>query len=148
MVSGWRGLVAPVWVLLAACSPEPSPLVIDGVGVRTVLLAMVDEVRFEPDQVEVQQGETVRFIIKDETGSAHEVYIGTAMEQAEHVGIHASLAPEEQGKASHYGYGVHIPPHDSGEVVYRFAEEGSFYVGCHYPGHYEAGMRVAIEVHP
>lgn len=148
MVSVGRGLVPPILVLLAACSPEPPPLMSDAVEVRTVRLAMVDEVLFEPDRVEVQQGETIRFIIEDETGSAHEAYVGTAMEQAEHAGVHASLAPEEQAQTSHYGYGVDIPSHGSGEVVYHFAEVGLFYVGCHYPGHYEAGMRVTVEVHP
>lgn len=140
--------VLPAALLLAACSPNPARTFIDGVEVRTVRLTMVDEVRFEPDRVEVQQGETVRFFVVDETGFAHEAFIGTAREQADHAGIHAVMTAEEQAQTTHFGYGIHIAANGSGEFVYHFGDAGTFYIGCHYPGHYEAGMRVTIEVTP
>jgi uncharacterized cupredoxin-like copper-binding protein len=35
---------------------------------------------------------------------------------------------------------------ESGELTHTFDEAGTIEIGCHQPGHYDAGMRVNITV--
>lgn len=137
--------IVAIGVLVSACSPGPSPLAIDGREVKTIELAMTDGLRFEPDQVEVTQRETVRFFIRNLTNEPHEASIGTAMEQEMHEQVHAGLPANEQQQTTH-GYGIHIVPYGNGEIVHHFADVGEFIIGCHYPGHYAGGHWLTIEV--
>jgi uncharacterized cupredoxin-like copper-binding protein len=44
------------------------------------------------------------------------------------------------------GDGITVEPGDSGELTHTFHESGTVEIGCHRPGHYDAGMRVNIAV--
>lgn len=140
-------LIVGIGLLLAACSPGPSPLVIDGREVRTIEMTMTDDLEFQPDRVEVAQGETVRFFIRNVSDQPHEAYIGTAAEQELHLQAHAAL-PSDQQETTHFGYGISLTGFGSGQLVYHFGTAGEFIIGCHYPGHYEAGHRATIVVTP
>jgi len=140
------GMIAAVGLILTACSPGPSPLIIDGREIRTVELTMTDEMRFEPESVEVSQGETVRFFIHNVSSLVHEAYIGTSEEQELREQALAGLSADQRQETSHYGYGIQIEPFGNGEFIYHFAEAGEFIMGCHEPGHYAAGHRVTIQV--
>jgi uncharacterized cupredoxin-like copper-binding protein len=39
-----------------------------------------------------------------------------------------------------------VAPGDTGELTYTFDEAGPLEVGCHEPGHYDAGMKIAVNV--
>ncbi|MEA2686994.1 MAG: hypothetical protein QOE93_2189, partial [Actinomycetota bacterium] len=41
---------------------------------------------------------------------------------------------------------VEVAPGRTGSLVYRFDQPGPVLIGCHEPGHYEAGMRGIVEV--
>lgn len=131
-------------LVLAACSATAGPSsATDG---REVTLTMTDSTTFEPAQLEVEPGETVVFSVRNESGEAHEAYVGTPGEQLIHQQDHSALTASEQGSATHMGYGIHIAPFGTGRLEYTFAEAGRYEVGCHYPGHYEAGMRTLVTV--
>jgi uncharacterized cupredoxin-like copper-binding protein len=44
---------------------------------RTVTLTMTDNMRFTPDKLSFKQGETVRFVIRNQGKLLHELVIGT-----------------------------------------------------------------------
>jgi uncharacterized cupredoxin-like copper-binding protein len=39
-----------------------------------------------------------------------------------------------------------LEPGKSGELTHTFEEAGEILIGCHQPGHYEAGMKTTITV--
>ena len=41
---------------------------------------------------------------------------------------------------------VVVQPGKTGELAYRFERSGMTVIGCHQPGHYEAGMRATVNV--
>ena len=85
-------------------------------------------------------------MIRNASKEDHEAYIGTEEEQRIHATAHYALSSAEQTKSTHMGYGVHVPAFGNGEFVYKFDQAADLEIGCHYPGHYEAGMRAVIEV--
>ena len=136
-------------LLLAACSGSsagPGGAVGDDSSPRTVQLTMTDQLRFDPDRIQVRRGETVRFVVRNLSNAAHEAYIGTDEEQRLHATVHAALPADQQAGVNHVGYAVHFPPFGNGEFVAKFDAPYEWVIGCHYPGHYEAGMRAVIEV--
>ncbi len=44
------------------------------------------------------------------------------------------------------GDGITVDPDESGELTYTFDQLGTIEIGCHQPGHYDAGMRVTVTV--
>ncbi len=132
--------------LLTACSSAPGASS-DGTT-RTLELTMTEELTFEPAQIEVRRGETVTFSVRNASGEGHEAYIGTEEEQRIHKTDHSALSAGEQAETTHMGFGVHIAPFGTGQLEYTFddADASAFVIGCHYPGHYDAGMRAIITV--
>ena len=131
--------------LLSACSPT-APKAGTSASPRTVELTMTDHMTFEPASINVHRGETVRFIVRNISNEAHEAYIGTEQEQRLHETVHTGLGAGDQTTTTHMGYGVHVPPFGNGELVVTFDQAYAYVIGCHYPGHYAAGMRAVIEV--
>ena len=39
-----------------------------------------------------------------------------------------------------------VDPGETGELTHTFEESGSIEIGCHQPGHYNAGMKITVEV--
>lgn len=132
-------------LLLGACSAA-GPSVGTAVSPRTIELTMTDQMTFEPARIEVHSGETLRFVVRNVSNAAHEAYIGTEEEQRLHATVHAALPADAQSTTTHMGYAVHVAPFGDGELVAVFGADTAYVIGCHYPGHYEAGMRAIIEV--
>ena len=115
--------------------------------VRTVEVAMVD-IAFEPVRLEVNRGETVRFRFTNRGKVAHDAFIGDRDAQADH---EAEMADMKDNDA-HGGHGdddddaVTVEPGDTGELTYTFDEPATLEMGCHQPGHYDAGMKMTIAV--
>jgi uncharacterized cupredoxin-like copper-binding protein len=96
---------------------------------------------FDPAEVEVARGETVRFVFTNEGSVPHDAVIGDQEAQREHAEEMA------EGEMHHTGGdALTLEPGESGELTYTFEEAGSVEIGCHQPGHYEAGMKVELTV--
>ena len=132
-------------LLLSACSTGASRTGTEA-SPRQIDLVMTDQMTFDPARIEVRRGETIRFVVRNASNEEHEAYIGTEEEQRLHATVHAAVSSEEQTKTTHMGYAVHVPAFGNGEMVAKFDEDLEYVIGCHYPGHYEAGMRAVIEV--
>jgi uncharacterized cupredoxin-like copper-binding protein len=121
---------------------------VDGSGAAgsVVEVAMID-VAFEPAEVTVPAGQEVTFRFRNEGALLHEAVIGTAEDQAAHAGGMASTG--EHDGMDHGGSEdptVQLGSGESGDLVHVFDEPGDYLIGCHVPGHYEAGMVMAVTV--
>ncbi len=111
---------------------------------RTIAIAMTDNMRFTPDKITVNEGETVRFVVKNKGRMLHEMVIGSAGELREHAAMMARFPNMEHDEP----WMVHVASSKAGEIVWHFNRPGEFEFACLIPGHYEAGMRGAITVTP
>lgn len=111
---------------------------------RMFTIGMNDAMRFAPDTLAVQEGDTVRFIIKNQGRMLHEMVIGTPAELAKHAAMMVKCPNMEHDTA----YMVHVDPGQSGEIIWHFNRAGIFEFACLIAGHYEAGMRGTITVTP
>jgi len=109
---------------------------------RTVEFKMGDDMRFTPDRLEVRQGETVRFVLRNHGKLMHEFVIGTRKELDEH----AALMMKFPGMEHDEPYMAHVAPGKTGEVIWNFNRPGEFDFACLIAGHYSAGMMGRIKV--
>lgn len=124
---------------------EPWGIAGDAAAVeRTVTISMADAMRFMPDSIQVNRGETVRFVLRNDGRMLHEMVIGTGAALDEHAELMKKFPDMEHDEA----YMTHVGPGQQGEIVWRFNRAGEFDFACLIPGHYQAGMRGRIVVHP
>jgi len=143
-----RGLLSGgIGLLLVACSPTADRRDVPEGTDRVVELSMA-EMHFIPDTVEVRAGELVAFVVTNPNDIAHELFIGDEADQMAHHGAHAAASSPDQARVQHFGYGIYLAPHGTGVVSYQFDTPGDIMLGCHLPGHWEAGMRATVTVKP
>jgi uncharacterized cupredoxin-like copper-binding protein len=112
-------------------------------------IRMVDTA-FEPDEVSVKEGETVRFVFDNAGKLPHDAFIGHEEAQVEHEAEMraAEEADEHNGDHGDESEAITVDPGDSGELTHTFSDTGELVIGCHQAGHYEAGMRAKVSVGP
>jgi uncharacterized cupredoxin-like copper-binding protein len=103
---------------------------------------MIDNV-FNPNALTASVGETVTFKFTNNGRVAHDAFIGDAEDQSEHA---KTTKSDPEGHAAHGEEGLTLEPGESGELSYTFEEPGEILIGCHQPGHYEAGMKATVTV--
>ena len=109
---------------------------------RTITEAMLDKMRFSVDKIEVKQGDTVRFILKNEGKIMHEFVIGTKQVLEEHAALMVKFPTMEHSEP----YMAHVAPGKTGEIIWTFNKPGNFDFACLIAGHYQAGMVGKITV--
>lgn len=113
-----------------------------GAAKRTVEIKMLDKMRYEPDAIQVKQGETVKFVMTNTGAVLHELVIGTKAVLEEHAAVMRKFPNMEHDEP----YMAHVSPGKTGEIVWNFNRTGDFDFACLIPGHYEAGMVGKIKV--
>ncbi|PHQ73188.1 cupredoxin domain-containing protein [Marinobacter sp.] len=125
---------------------------------RTITVEMYDNY-YEPEEITVEPGETVRFVVKNEGSLVHEFNIGTPsmheghqkemMKMVEHGVIQGSKLNQDMmemdmgdGKSMKHDdpNSVLLEPGQSKEVVWKFTDQGDIEFACNVPGHYQSGM--------
>nr|WP_235579777.1 cupredoxin family protein [Ramlibacter sp. Leaf400] len=109
---------------------------------RTVQIAMGDDMRFTPSTINVNEGETVRFVVSNKGKVLHEMVIGTRKALDEH----AALMQKFPGMEHDEPHMAHVSAGRKGELVWKFNRPGDFDFACLIPGHYQAGMVGTIKV--
>jgi len=143
--AGRRGLVsATLLLVLAGCAASQADATADGARVVDI---EIDGYHFVPDHFTVNEGETVRFKVSNPDRIGHELYLGTVAEQAARRQAQPP-SPEDAGAVTHFGYGIYLPAFADGEFEYTFSSDTDLLIGCHLPGHWEAGMVATIDVVP
>lgn len=109
---------------------------------RTITVEMSDAMRYSPADIQVKQGETVRFVIKNNGQVKHELSLGTEKELLEHLEVMKKYPDMEHDEPSK----VSLAPGKQGEIVWQFTKAGTVNFACLMPGHYEAGMKGVVKV--
>ena len=109
---------------------------------RTVTVEMSDNMRFTPSKIQVKQGDTVRFIVKNIGQVKHELSLGTQADLMEHLEQMKKFPEMEHDEPSK----VTLAPGQQGAIIWQFTKAGSVNFACLMPGHYEAGMKGAVMV--
>lgn len=117
---------------------------------RTITIVATDST-FSPARVSVKDGETIKFVVRNEGKLVHELTIGTRDMQAEHQremlgfavsgAIEADRVDRSKIGAHSHGNNVLLEPGEAGEVIWTFAKTAELEFGCNVPGHYESGMK-------
>lgn len=111
-------------------------------AVRTIRFSMSDRMRFSPEHITVVEGETIRFIVKNDGKLMHEFVIGTK----EELDAHAALMKKYPNMEHDEPYMTHVAPGRHGEIVWTFNRPGELAFACLIAGHYEGGMAGRITV--
>ncbi len=85
---------------------------------RTITIEMSDNMRYTPSNIQVKQGETVRFVVKNVGQVKHELSLGTEkelLEQLEQMKKLPDMEHDEPGK-------VTLAPGMQGEIVCQFSK--------------------------
>ncbi|MGE0558456.1 MAG: plastocyanin/azurin family copper-binding protein [Burkholderiales bacterium] len=109
---------------------------------RTIAFNMTDNMRFNPAQITVKQGETIRFVVRNSGKVMHEMVIGTMKQLKEH----AEQMKKFPGMEHDDPYMAHVPPGKTEEIIWQFTKAGDFDFACLIAGHFEAGMLGKIRV--
>ena len=109
---------------------------------RTITVEMVDTMRFTPEMIDVKQGETIRFMVKNTGRIKHEMVLGTPKELKEHYAMMLKM-PEMQHAEDNM---LTVEPGKTGEMIWRFTRARVVDFACLQPGHYPAGMKGQVRV--
>ncbi|MBA2273081.1 MAG: hypothetical protein H0W21_04150 [Actinobacteria bacterium] len=105
---------------------------------QEVVLDALDDLRFDPANVDVTADDTVTFVVKNVGDNPHEFVLGDEQYQLEH---------EREMNAHHDSVNaIELDPGETGELTWTFDKAGSVLFGCHEPGHYKGGMVGTITV--
>lgn len=146
--------VSALMLLAAACGSSDNGAVVtvptSGGTPRTVEIEMRD-IAYVPTSVDVKRGETVRFVFTNKGAVAHDAFIGDKAAQDDHemkMRDMSSTSMADHGASGSGGAsnGITVEPGATGELTYTFDSTGEVLIGCHQPGHYEAGMKLALNV--
>jgi plastocyanin len=95
--------------------------------------------RFDADEIRVKRGERIRFVVVNTDPIDHELIVGPMDVQDRHErGTEAEHAPRD-GEVS-------VPLFATRSTSSTFDEAGTYFYGCHLPGHWAYGMRGRIVV--
>ena len=125
---------------------------------RTITVEMYDNY-YEPEEITVKPGETVRFVVENKGSLVHEFNIGTPAMHESHQKEMMMMVEHgviQGGKLNHNMMemdmgndqsmkhddpnSVLLEPGESQEIVWTFTEKGDIEFACNVPGHYQAGM--------
>lgn len=131
---------------------------------RTINVSLNDNY-YEPENISVSKGETVRFVLKNDGEFLHEFNINTPEAHAEHAPMMAMMVEMgvlEVDRINHdamnasKGTGhdmshdepnsVLIEPGKSAEIVWKFDTEAKLEFACNIPGHYDSGMAGPVNI--
>tara|TARA_Y100000996_G_C22342017_1_gene569080 strand:- start:178 stop:618 length:441 start_codon:yes stop_codon:yes gene_type:complete len=129
---------------------------------RVITVKMYDNY-YEPKEIKVKNGETIKFLVKNLGELVHEYNIATKEMHLKHQPEMAKMVENEiiladkidkirmreMGKKDHtmahkHANSVLLEPNQSGEIIWKFSTSVELEVACNIPGHYEAGMIAKI----
>ncbi len=112
---------------------------------RSIDVRMDDSMRFSPETLQVQAGETVRLVVHNAGRLEHELVLGSDAQIREHAeAMKKGTDHHSHGHAG--GAAISVAPGQTGELVVTLAQAGQLQMACLVPGHYEAGMRGKVQV--
>lgn len=115
---------------------------------RTVDVIMVEtddgEMLFKGDDLNFSKGETIRFMVRNKGELEHEFVLDTMANNEKHKMEMADMAGMDMEHDDPNR--ITLQPGEEAEVVWTFANDGTFEAACLIPGHYESGMHREVAV--
>ncbi|MCY0150797.1 MULTISPECIES: cupredoxin domain-containing protein [Hoeflea] len=113
---------------------------------RTIEVIMKEtddgEMIFEPKEINVKKGETIRFMVMNKGELEHEFVLDNHEGVMEHKEMMERMPEMEHDDPN----SVRLDPGMDGEVIWSFANAGPFEFACLIPGHYDSGMKGMLTV--
>ena len=125
---------------------------------RTIEIKMYDNY-FEPKEINIKKGETIKFIVYNYGELVHEFNIATKemhikhqpemLKMAEHQILLADkidmkkmkeMAKKDHSMGHSHSNSVLLEPNQSAELIWKFSTDANLEAACNVPGHYESGM--------
>jgi uncharacterized cupredoxin-like copper-binding protein len=140
-------LVISVWIAgsLVACGGSPSRRPMSSGATRIVDVGMRD-IAYEPATIRVKAGETVTFVFHNTGTVVHDAFLGDAAAQAEHEREMSDGMAAMGGMHADDPSATTVQPRQTATLTHTFTTTGSTIIGCHQPGHYQAGMKLTVVV--
>ena len=129
---------------------------------KVITVKMFDNY-YEPNEIIVKKGETVKFVVKNMGELVHELNIATKEMHIKHQPEMAKMVEHEilladkidknkmkeiskmdHSMAHKHANSVLLEPNDTGEIIWKFSTSTKLEIACNVPGHYEAGMIARI----
>ncbi len=109
---------------------------------KIVSINMYDAMRYSLQEFDVRPGQTVHFKITNKGKIPHEFTIGNKKELLDHRDMMRQMPNMVHREAN----AITLKPGESGEILWTFGHSDETEVACLIPGHYEAGMKIKINV--
>lgn len=113
---------------------------------QTVRITMKEtddgEMLFTPSTFKFRKGQTVKFSLKNIGETDHEFVLDAKDKVMEHKALMEKFPDMEHDDPN----AVRLAPGESGEIVWKFTNDGTFMAACLIPGHMEAGMHGPVQV--
>jgi uncharacterized cupredoxin-like copper-binding protein len=97
---------------------------------------------FTPSTFKVRKGQTVRFAIQNAGELDHEFVLDQEDKIMEHKAVMEKFPDMEHDDPN----AIRLSPGKSGEIIWKFTNDGTFKIACLVPGHYDAGMHGDVSV--
>ena len=125
---------------------------------RTIEIKMYDNY-YEPKEIKIKKGETIKFIVHNYGELVHEFNIATKEMHIKHQPEMMKMVENEilladridkkkmkkMAKKNHsmghsHSNSVLLEPNQSAELIWKFSSDTNLEAACNVPGHYESGM--------
>ena len=129
---------------------------------RTIEIKMYDNY-YEPKEINIKKGETIKFIVYNYGELVHEFNIATKdmhikhqpemMKMVEHQILLADkidkkkmkeMAKKDHSMGHSHSNSVLLEPNQSAELIWKFSTDINLEAACNVPGHYQSGMVAKI----
>ena len=129
---------------------------------RTIEIKMYDNY-FEPNEIIIKKGETIKFIVSNYGELVHEFNIATKemhikhqpemMKMVENQILLADkidkkkmkeISKKDHSMAHSHSNSVLLEPNQSAELIWKFSTDANLEAACNVPGHYQVGMIAKI----
>ena len=130
---------------------------------RVIEVKMYDNF-YEPNEIEIKKGETIKFKVYNFGELIHEFNIATKEMHLKHQPEMVKLveneilladkidkkkmkemAKKDQSMSHSHANSVLLEPNEDGEIIWKFNTEAKLEAACNIPGHYETGMIAKIK---
>lgn len=110
---------------------------------RAIQVVMSDDMKFAPANIKVKRGETIKFVLRNDGKTKHEMMLGSMAELKQHAEMMRKMPGMEHDEPNQLA----LDPGKTGELVWQFTRAGTVDFACLQPGHFEAGMvgRVSVK---
>jgi uncharacterized cupredoxin-like copper-binding protein len=130
---------------------------------RVIEVKMYDNF-YEPNEIKIKKGETIKFKVHNFGELVHEFNIATKKMHLKHQPEMVKLveneilladkidkkkmkemAKKDQSMSHSHANSVLLEPNEDGEIIWKFNTEAKLEAACNVPGHYETGMIAKIK---